>query len=70
MRMPATSGGTLTSGRRTGRGADGRRLGDLPRVLDGGVADDGLVDLQAAVDDVEERRSRPGTRSTASGRNE
>ena len=62
-----------------GRDADDRRgpggtsggaaSASLPRVLDGGVAEDRLVDLEAAVDDVEQD-GLAGTRSTASGRNE
>ena len=40
--------------RRAGRSADRRRLGGLPGVLDRGVADDRLVDLEPAVDDVEQ----------------
>ena len=54
--------------RRAGRVPGRRRLGDLPGVLDGRVADDRLVDLQTAVDDVEQD-GLAGTRSSASGRN-
>ena len=53
-RSPETSGGTLTAGVGPGGAADGGRLGVLPGVLDGCVADDRLVDLEPAVDDVEE----------------
>ena len=58
--------------RRRARRVVGRgRLRDLPGVLDRGVADDRLVDLEAAVDDVEQdglarargRARRAGTRS-------
>ena len=53
-RMPDTSGGTLTTGVGPGGGIDRRELRGLPGVLDGLVADDQLVDLEPAVDDVEE----------------
>ena len=56
MRSPATSGGTRHHGRRAGRAADRGGLRHLPGVLDGAVADDRLVDLEAAVDDVEQDR--------------
>ncbi len=36
-----------------GRAADRRRLGLLPGRLDLAIADDGLVDLEPAVDDVQ-----------------
>ena len=42
--------------RRPGRSPGRGRLGELPGVLDRGVADDRLVDLEAAVDDVEQDR--------------
>ena len=45
---------TLTTGVGPGRGAVRRRLGGLPGVLDRAVADDDLVDLEPAVDDVEQ----------------
>ena len=54
MRSPRDVGRHAHDGRRAGRRADGRRLGDLPGVLDRRVADDRLVDLEAAVDDVQQ----------------
>ena len=54
MRRPATSGGTVTTGVGPGRRVGGRGFGGLPRRLDRGVADDRLVDLEAAIDHVEQ----------------
>ena len=56
IRTPATPGGTRDHGRRPRGRSRRRRLGHLPGVLDRRVADDRLVDLEAAVDDVEEDR--------------
>ena len=53
-RRPASSGGTLTSGRRAGRMTDRRSLRCLPRILDRGVPDHDLMDLEAAIDEVEQ----------------
>ena len=54
MRRPATSGGTRTTGVGPGGAAGGRGLGCLPCILDGRIPEDRLVDLQAAIDDVQE----------------
>ena len=55
IRSPPTDGSTLTRGVGPGAGpTDGRGLGRLPGVLDRVVADDRLVDVEPAVDDVEQ----------------
>ena len=52
-RTPASVGRDAHDGRRTGRCPVQRCFGDLPGVLDRTVADDDLVDVEPAVDDVE-----------------
>ena len=54
MRRPETSGGTLTTGVGPGGAPADRGLGAFPRVLDRLGADDRLVDIEAAVDDVQQ----------------
>ena len=54
IRRPADVGRHAHDRGRAGRGADGGRLGDFPGVLDASVADDRLVDLETAVDDMQQ----------------
>ena len=70
IRIPATSGGTLTTGVGPGGAPAVGSLGDLPGVLDRRVADDRLVDLETAVDDVEQDRFARRRGRASSGRNE
>ena len=55
-RTPPSVGRDADDGRRTRRRPVERRLRGLPRVLDRAVADDDLVDVEPAVDDVEHHR--------------
>ena len=56
MRMPGHVGRHADDRGRAGWGAGRRGLGGLPGVLHAGIADDRLVDVETAVDDVEEDR--------------
>src|SRR5687767_928194 len=52
--QPRNVGRHADDGRRPGRRPRDGRLGTFPGILDGRVADDRLMDLETAVDDVQE----------------